>query len=50
VVVWVHGGARVSGRTENVVTYLRLLTSDRFAMVNVGYTLAPSVQHPEPTR
>lgn len=50
VVVWVHGGAWVSGSKENVGNYLRLLTSDRFAMVNVDYTLAPSAQHPEPTR
>jgi len=50
VVVWVHGGAWVSGSKENVGNYLRLLAGRGVAMVNVDYTLAPSARHPVPAR
>jgi acetyl esterase/lipase len=49
-VIWVHGGAWVSGSKENVGNYLRLLAGANIAMVNVNYTLAPSATHPTPSR
>lgn len=50
VLVWVHGGAWVSGSKENVGNYLRLLAGRGVAMVNVDYTLAPAARHPTPSR
>lgn len=50
VVVWVHGGAWVSGRKEDVGNYLRILSARGFATVAVDYTLAPTARHPGPTR
>jgi acetyl esterase len=50
VVVWVHGGAWVSGSKENVANYLRILAGRGFATVGVGYTLAPTAHHPGPAR
>ncbi len=51
VVVWVHGGAWVSGSPRNVGNYVRLLAAgaEAAAMV-VSYTPAPEARHPVPAR
>lgn len=49
VIVWIHGGAFVSGSKENVGNYLRLLTEQGYATVAPNYTLAPTGRHPSPT-
>jgi acetyl esterase len=50
VVVWVHGGAWVSGSKENVANYLRLMAGQGVVTIGVDYTLAPTAQHPVPVR
>ncbi|MCO5355864.1 alpha/beta hydrolase [Acidovorax kalamii] len=45
-VVWVHGGAWVSGRKEDIASYLKVLAAQGFTVVGVDYTLAPDAQHP----
>lgn len=47
-VVWVHGGAWVSGRKEFVADYLRILAGFGFTTVGVGYSIAPAGRYPLP--
>jgi acetyl esterase/lipase len=49
IIVWVHGGAFISGSKENVANYLRLLSEQGYATVAPNYTLAPTGRHPSPT-
>lgn len=45
-VLWVHGGAWVSGRKEDVSHYLRILAARGFVTASMDYTLAPDATHP----
>lgn len=45
-IVWVHGGAWVSGRKEDVANYLRIIAARGFVVVAMDYTLAPDARHP----
>lgn len=47
-VVWVHGGAWVSGSTRDVVEYARILAARGFTVVTVGYAVAPAHRYPVP--
>lgn len=47
-VVWVHGGAWVSGDKNNVDNYLKILASYGYTTVGVDYTIAPEAQYPTP--
>jgi acetyl esterase len=47
-VVWVHGGAWVSGSKELIGNYLRVLARHGFTVVGVGYSIAPSGRYPAP--
>jgi acetyl esterase len=47
-VVWVHGGAWVSGNRRLVANYLRVLAGHGFTTVGVGYTIAPAGRYPLP--
>jgi acetyl esterase len=47
-VVWVHGGAWVSGGKEQIANYLRILASRGYTMVGVGYSIAPRKIYPAP--
>lgn len=49
-VVWVHGGAWVSGRKEDIGHYARILAGRGFTVASVDYTLAPQAIHPVPVR
>jgi acetyl esterase/lipase len=49
-IVWLHGGAWVSGSKEDVANYLRILASYGFTAVGVGYSLAQAQKYPEPVR
>lgn len=49
ILVWVHGGAFVSGSKDNVGNYLRLVASNGFATIAPNYTRAPTRLHPHPT-
>lgn len=47
-VVWVHGGAWVSGSKENVANYLKILSSHGYTTVSIGYSIAPGKHYPTP--
>ncbi len=49
-VVWVHGGAFVSGSKGDVANYLRVLAGRGFATVGVDYSIAPGSRYPTPVR
>ncbi|MEW1952751.1 alpha/beta hydrolase [Terrabacter sp. NPDC080008] len=49
-VVWVHGGAFVSGRKGDVANYLRVLAGRGFTTVGVDYSIAPGARYPTPVR
>jgi acetyl esterase/lipase len=45
-VVWIHGGAWISGDKENVDPYLRILASHGYTTISVNYTIAPEAIYP----
>lgn len=47
-VVWVHGGAWISGDKNEVDGYLKILASRGYTTVGVDYTVAPERQYPYP--
>lgn len=49
-IVWVHGGAWVSGDKAQVANYLRILASHGYTVVGVNYSIAPRKTYPEPLR
>lgn len=45
--VWIHGGAWMSGRKEDVANYLRIVAArGGLAAASLNYTLAPDAVHP----
>jgi acetyl esterase len=49
-IVWIHGGAWVSGSKEQEANYYRILAAKGFVVIGVGYSLAPEKQYPVPVR
>lgn len=49
-VVWIHGGAWISGVSDNVDPYLRILAADGFTTVGVNYTVGPEATYPTAVR
>ncbi|GAA2030536.1 alpha/beta hydrolase [Terrabacter terrae] len=49
-VVWVHGGAFLSGGKGDVANYLRVLAGRGFTTVGVDYSIAPGSRYPTPVR
>ncbi len=49
-IVWIHGGAFVSGGKAQVASYARILASHGFAVAAIGYSLAPGARYPNPVR
>lgn len=49
-IVWVHGGAFVSGSKDHIANYLRILAAKGFTVVGVNYSLAPGKFYPTPIR
>lgn len=49
-VVWVHGGAFVSGSKGDVANYLRVLAGRGFTTVGVDYSIAPGSRYPTPVK
>jgi len=45
-VVWIHGGAWISGAKENVAPYLRILASHGYSTIGLNYTIAPEATYP----
>lgn len=48
VVVWVHGGGWISGRSSDIANYLRILASRGIVGVAVEYRIAPGARYPVP--
>jgi acetyl esterase len=47
-VVWVHGGAWVSGTKSQIDAYAKILASRGFTVASVDYTIAPRAHYPVP--
>ncbi len=47
-IVWVHGGAWVSGDKDDIDNYMKILASHGFTTVSVNYSIAPEKQYPTP--
>jgi len=45
-VVWIHGGAWISGDKQDVAPYLRILAAEGFTTVGLNYPIAPEVIYP----
>lgn len=45
-IVWVHGGAWISGSKENVDPYLRILAAEGYTTIAVNYTIGPEAFYP----
>ncbi|MBO3083191.1 alpha/beta hydrolase [Cellulomonas fengjieae] len=45
-IVWVHGGAWLSGSKDLIANYLRVLAGDGSAVVGIGYSIAPRATYP----
>ncbi|NYF12359.1 acetyl esterase/lipase [Pseudoclavibacter sp. JAI123] len=45
-VVWIHGGAWISGGKQNVDPYVQILAAEGFTTVAVNYTVAPEATYP----
>jgi acetyl esterase/lipase len=45
-VVWIHGGAWISGSKENVDPYMRILAADGYTAIAVNYTIGPEGEYP----
>ena len=46
VVIWIHGGAWLSGRKEDVDPYLRMIAAQGYTTVSVDYSRAPDAKYP----
>lgn len=44
--VWIHGGAWISGAKENVEPYLRIVASHGYTTVSLNYSIAPERIYP----
>ena len=45
-VVWIHGGAWISGHKEDVRPYVRILASHGYTTVSLNYTVGPEAVYP----
>lgn len=49
-VVWIHGGAWLSGHRDDAASYFTLLADAGFTVVSVGYSRSPGAKYPTPVR
>jgi acetyl esterase/lipase len=49
-VVWIHGGAWISGSKENVDPYARILAAEGYTTVTLDYTVGPEAAYPTAIR
>jgi acetyl esterase/lipase len=45
-VVWIHGGAWISGSTANIEPYLRILAAEGYTAIGVEYAVGPEATYP----
>lgn len=46
-VVWIHGGAWISGSKQDVDPYMRILAAEGYTTIAVNYTLGPEGYYPK---
>jgi acetyl esterase/lipase len=46
VVIWIHGGAWISGHKEDVDPYLRMIASQGYTTISLDYTRGPEAKYP----
>jgi len=49
-IVWVHGGAWLSGNKDHIANFLRVLAAGGSTVIGVGYSIAPEARYPTPVR
>lgn len=49
-IVWMHGGAWISGDKDQVRNYLKILAGKGYTTIAVNYSLAPAIGYPTPIR
>lgn len=49
-VVWIHGGAWISGDKVDVAPYLRILAAEGYTTIGLNYTVAPEAVYPTAVR
>jgi acetyl esterase len=49
-IVWIHGGAWVSGDKGHMANYLKILAAKGYTTIGVNYSLAPGAVYPTPLR
>ena len=47
-IVWVHGGGRVSVKKEQVRNYAKILSSNCYIVAAINYSIAPEEKYPAP--
>jgi len=45
-IVWIHGGAWISGSKENVDPYMKILAAEGYTTIAVNYTIGPEGVYP----
>ena len=45
-VVWIHGGAWISGSTTNIDPYLRILAEQGYTTIGIEYSVGPETTYP----
>lgn len=45
-VVWIHGGAWISGSTTNIDPYLRILAEQGYTTIGIDYAVGPETTYP----
>ncbi|MFN0191021.1 MAG: alpha/beta hydrolase [Aestuariivirga sp.] len=49
-IIWIHGGAWLSGSKDFLSNYFRILAGHGYTVVGVDYSLAPGAHYPTPIR
>jgi acetyl esterase/lipase len=47
-IVWVHGGAWISGSTSTISNYLKVVAGKGYTVIGVDYSIAPGKTYPTP--
>ncbi|BDI21391.1 alpha/beta hydrolase [Herbiconiux sp. L3-i23] len=45
-VVWIHGGAWISGDKRDVAPYLKMIAAEGYTAIGLNYTIAPEATYP----
>ncbi len=50
VIVWIHGGAFISGDKSQIANYASIVADQGYAVVALNYSLGPGANYPKPVR